>query len=264
MPSPFPGMDPWLEGEETFPNLHERLIISMQDALNEALPPGYVATSKNRVWVDDELRREPDVALFGPDAPPDNGNGHTAPALAGLAMVAERLAEEPLEEPYLEILSAKGKRLVTAVEVISLTNKRAGEQGRKTYSDKQEEYWLSGVNLVEVDLLRRGPHVSATPHRRVLARFGPFDYHVSVVLARQRPAYHAAGFKLADRLPAFAVPLEPGVQPVLIDLQPMLDRAYDRGRYAELVNYRAPADPALAPEQQAWAEGVLRAKGLLS
>ncbi len=258
MPSPFPGMDPWLEGEETFPNLHERLIISMKDALNEALPPGYVATSKNRVWVDDELRREPDVALFGPD------NGNAAPALAGWAVVAERLAEEPLEEPYLEILSAKGKRLVTAVEVISLTNKRAGEQGRKSYSDKQEEYWLSGVNLVEVDLLRRGPHASATPHRRVLARFGPFDYHVSVVLARQRPAYHAAEFKLADRLPAFAVPLEPGVQPVLIDLQPMLDRAYERGRYAELVNCCAPADPPLSAEQQAWAEGILRTKGLIA
>jgi len=262
MPSPFPGMDPWLEGEETFPDLHHTLITYMRDAINDALPPGYVATTANRVWVDDELRREPDVALFGPDAPA-NGTG-TAPALAGLAVVAERLAEEPLEEPYLEILSAKGKRLVTAVEVISLTNKRAGEQGRKSYSDKQEEYWLSGVNLVEVDLLRRGPHVSATPHRRVLARFGPFDYHVSVVLARQRPAYHAAGFKLADRLPAFAVPLEPGVQPVLIDLQPMLDRAYERGRYADLVNYRAPADPPLAPDQQAWAESILRTKGLIA
>ena len=70
MPSPFPGMDPWLEGEEVFPNLHDRFIISVQDALNAALPPGYVATSKNRVWVDDELRREPDVAACSGRDPP--------------------------------------------------------------------------------------------------------------------------------------------------------------------------------------------------
>jgi Protein of unknown function (DUF4058) len=206
MPSPFPGMDPWLEGEETFPDLHLRFVTSLQEQLNTVLPQEYVARIRVREWVDHPQRESYFVV---PRA------GHTIPsALAGLAVVAERRYEESLEEPYLEILSAKGKRLVTAVEVISLTNKRAGEQGRKTYTDKQEEYWQSGVNLVEVDLLRRGPHVSAAPHRRVLAKFEPFDYHVSVVLAQQRPAYHAAGFKLADRLPAFAVPLDPGAPAV--------------------------------------------------
>lgn len=43
----------------------------------------------------------------------------------------------------------------------------------------------------------------------------------------------------------------------------MLDAAYDRGRYPELVNYREPPDPPLTSEQRAWAEGALRAKGLL-
>lgn len=262
MSSPFPGMDPWLEGEEVFPNLHERLIISIQDALNAALPPGYVATSKNRVWVDPELQREPDVALFGRDRPP-NGNGGTAVALSGLTAVAQELTSDPPEEPYLEILSAKGKRLVTAFEIISLTNKRAGEKGRQTYQEKQHEYWLSNVNLVEIDLLRRGPHVTATPLHLLHEKLGDFDYHVSVVLPGRRPSHHAAGIKLADRLPAFAIPLDPGVPPVTVDLQPMIELAYDRGRYTELFTYREPPVPPLTPTQQAWAEGVLRAKGLL-
>ena len=263
MPSPFPGMDPWLEGTEVFPNLHERLIIYMQDALNAALPPGYVATSKNRVWVDPELQREPDVALFGRERSP-NGNGGTAVALFGLTMIAQELTSDAFEEPYLEILSAKGKRLVTAFEVISLTNKRAGEKGRKAYQEKQYEYSLSDVNLVEIDLLRRGPHVTATPQTLLHQKLGAFDYHVSVVVPCGRPSHHAAGIKLADRLPAIGIPLERGAKSVTIDLQPMIDFAYDHGRYTELFSYREPPDPPLTPDQQAWAEGVLRSKGLWS
>lgn len=262
MPSPFPGMNPWLEGEEVFPNLHERLIISMQDALNAALPAGYVATTANRVWVDDELRREPDVARFTREPPP--GAGGVVTALAGLTALGQQLTSDPLEEPYLEIISAKGKRLVTAFEVVSRTNKRAGEKGRKTYQDKQHEYALAGVHLVEIDLLRRGPHVTAAPLGRLRRAFGAFDYHVSVVVAGNEPSNHAAGIKLADRLPAIGIPLDPGVPAITIDLQPMIDLAYDRGRYTELFSYREPCDPPLTPDQQAWAEGVLRAKGLLA
>jgi hypothetical protein len=255
-------MDPWLEDEQVFPDLHHSLITYLRDAINAALPPGYVATTANRVWVDPELQREPDVALFGRNRP-SNGNGTPAVALAGLTAIAQDLTTDPLEESYLEILSAKGKRLVTAFEVVGLTNKRASGRGRKAYRDKQHEYWLSDVNLVEIDLLRRGPHVTATPLKLLREKLGDFDYHISVVVPGGKPSRHGAGIKLADRLPAIGVPLDPGVAPITIDLQPMLDMAYDRGRYTELFSYREPPDPPLTPEQQAWAEGVLRAKGLM-
>jgi Protein of unknown function (DUF4058) len=263
MPSPFPGMDPWLEDEDVFPDLHDSLIFLLKESINAALPAGYVATSKNRVWVDDELRREPDVALFGKGQGP-NGNGGVAVALAGLTVIGEQLGSEPLEEPYLEFLSAKGKRLVTVIEVISLTNKKAGEKGRKTYQDKQHEYMLSGVNLVEIDLLRGGPHVTATPLAELRKVLGEFDYHANVVVAGGRPSHQAMGIRLANRLPGFAIPLDHDVSPVTVDLQPLFDRGYDSGKYVALVNYRGPCDPPLTPEQQAWAEGVLRAKGLIA
>ncbi len=262
MPSPFPGMDPWLEGEEVFPDLHESLIFLLKEAVNAALPPGYVATTKNKVWVDDELRREPDVALFGRDRDP-NGNGGVVVALAGLTAIGQRLSPEPVEEPYLEIVSPRGKRLVTAVEIISLTNKKAGEKGRQTYQEKQHEYELSGVHLVEIDLLRRGPHVTAAPLGRLRKAFATFDYHISVTVAEAVPSYHAAAIKLGDPLPAFAIPLDPDVPPVTVNLQPLLERCYASGKYDALVSYREPCDPPLTPEQQAWAEGILRAKGLL-
>lgn len=262
MPSPFPGMDPWLEDEEFFRDLHHTLTIYLREALNAVLPRGYVAKTSELVWVDDEIRREPDVSTFGPDEPRAGPNGGVA-VLPGLVAVGRDRTSDPVEEPYLEILSPKGKRLVTAIEVISLTNKRAGEKGRKTYQAKQDEYLLGGVNVVEIDLLRAGPHVTCVSAARLRRKAGPFDYHVSVAVPSLPDGYYAAPIRLADRLPAFAIPLDPGVPPVTVDMQPMLDRAYDTGRYGDEVRYDRPPNPPLTPEQQAWAEGVLREKGLL-
>ena len=261
MPSPFPGIDPWLEDPEVFPDLHDSLTQRMKDAINAGLPPGYVATTRNRVWVDPELRREPDVALYGRKHPPEVGGGTAT--LPGMVVIGRRRESDPVEEPYLEILSNKGKRLVTAVEVISLSNKKAGREGRKAYRDKQDEYILDGVNLVEIDLLRRGPHVSAVPLSRLRHRLGAFDYHVSVILAGDRPTEHAAGLRLPDRLPAIGIPLDVGVPPVVIDLQPLMDDAYDRAKWTELFSYTEPPDPPLTPEQQAWADAILREQGVI-
>jgi hypothetical protein len=262
MPSPFPGMDPWLEDEEFFRDLHHSLIYLLREALNAVLPRGYVAKTAELVWIDDELRREPGVSTFGPDRPPTDPSGGVA-TLTGLVAVGRDRVSDPITESYLEILSPKGKRLVTAIEIISLTNKKAGEKGRKTYQDKQDGYLLGGVNVVEIDLLRTGPHVTCVSASRLKKVAGPFDYHVSVAVPSSPDGYYAAPIKLADRLPAFAIPLDSDVPPVTVDLQPLLDRCYDTGRYADEVRYDRPCDPPLTAEQQAWAEGVLRQKGVL-
>lgn len=261
MPSPFPGMDPWLEDSEVFPNLHASLITHLQEAINTVLPPGYVATTKTTVWVDDELRRDPDVSVFGRDRTQD-GNTTSTMSLTGLVTIGQERTSDPWEEPYLEILSAKGKRLVTAIEILSLSNKRTGDTGRKMYQEKQKELRLAGVNLVEIDLLRGGSHTTLVSLKRLQEAIGQFDYHISVMVGHSL-TYHAAAIRLADPLPTIGIPLDPEVAEVTVGLQPLLNRCYDGGRYMELVNYRHPCDPPLAPDQQAWAEGILRAKGLI-
>jgi hypothetical protein len=202
------------------------------------------------------------VSVFGRDRGP-NGNGRTATTLTGLVSIGQERTLDPWEEPYLEILSAKGKRLVTAIEVLSPSNKKAGDNGRKAYQDKQQELRLAGVNLVEIDLLRRGSHSTCVPLKRLQEVVGQFDYHVSVMVAHSME-YLAAGIRLADRLPTIGIPLDPDVPEVTVDLQPLLDRCYDGGRYPELVNYRHPCDSPLTSEQQEWAEGILRTKGLIA
>ena len=39
MPSPFPGMDPYLESPEIFPDFHDSFITYLREALQAACPP---------------------------------------------------------------------------------------------------------------------------------------------------------------------------------------------------------------------------------
>jgi hypothetical protein len=254
-------MDPWVESAENFRDLHNSLITYLREALNASLPKGYVARGTQLVWVDDELRREPDVGVFGSGDKPD-GEPTGWSALAGTVAVAEQTIPEPWEQPYLEIFTAEGKRLVTMVEVLSLSNKRAGDNGRVSYRQKQQECRLAGVNLVEIDLLRSGTHTTAAPEAELRQAAGAFDYHACVMTAGSPIRYYAVPMRLADRLPAVPVPLDPGVPPVSVELQPLFDRAYDTGRYDDWIDYRQPPDPPLTPEQQTWADAILRERGL--
>ena len=267
MPSPFPGMDPWLERAAVFPDVHNSLIYVLKAAINAALPPVYVAVGDTRVYVDPELRRIPDVGVFGPHATPSGGSAVAVATLtqAGLLAAATEAVADPVEVHYLEIRSTdEGERLVTAIEVVSPANKKSGEDGRASYQDKQGEFRLSGVNLVEIDLLRGGPHTTAIPEARFRAVAPGCDYHVCVMVAGSPIHYFVAPIKLAEPLPKVPIPLDPGVAPVTIDLQAVFGRCYDEGGFAKRAKYdsRRP-DPPLSPEQQAWAEGILREKGLL-
>ena len=260
MPSPFPGMDPWLERRGLFPDFHNTMIVMIRAALGAALPDGYVATSANRVWIDDELRRDPDVSLFGPDSPSHPLGGSPTPfAAAGMLAVAAAKMSEPLQQPYLEILSDDGERLVTAVEIVSPSNKTVG-RGRVSYLQKQGEFESAGVNLVEIDLLRAGPHTTAVPERGFRHAVGVCEYHACVTAwdsATRKLVHHVAPIGLLDRLPVLPVPLDFGIAPVQLNLQAAFTRAYDEGRFDKLAKYHRPCDPPLTPEQQAWASGIL-------
>ena len=266
MPSPFPGMDPWLERPMLFPDLHNSLITYLKAAINAVLPAGYAVSSANRLWVDVESRREPDVSVFGATTPPsDSGAIATLTAAGLLAVETDESLSDPIEEPYLEILSDEGDRLVTAIEVVSLSNKKAGDGGRTSYQQKQGEYRASGVNLVEIDFLRGGPHATAVPESRLRAVVGEFAYHVCIMLAGVPNHYFVAPIKLGDRLPEIPVPLDRGIDPIRMNLQTVFERCYDEGGFTRLAKYdRRACDPPLTPEHQAWAEGILRAKGLIA
>ncbi len=77
---------------------------------------------------------------------------------------------EPATETFINILDPETKhRLVTVIEILSLWNKLPG-QGQREYRRKQEELQKARVNLVEIDLLRRGHRVLAVPYAHIPRR----------------------------------------------------------------------------------------------
>lgn len=64
MPSPFPGMDPFLDAPGVFPDLHDRLIGGISDAINGELLRPYYSIIASRVLVELSDRRiGPDVGV---------------------------------------------------------------------------------------------------------------------------------------------------------------------------------------------------------
>lgn len=234
MPSPIPGMDPFLEDPAVFPDLHDSLIFCLREALDAQLPAPYYAGIASRVWVQSSQRRiGPDVKVLHPQQTvngglPTGGGGGGGVAIAE-AVIAEpvvvHIPREEVRETFLEIYAEPGgTRLVTTVEVLSLSNKSPGAHGRDLYVQKQQELLNSQVHLVEIDLLRSGDHTTAVPLEEAAAKAGAFDYHVCIHRFDRLDDYFIYPIRLGSRLPRVAIPLLPGDAPVSINLQAMLDR----------------------------------------
>jgi len=269
MPSPFPGMDPWLESPVVFPDFHNRFLSNLSEALNALLPPPFYTAIPTRVYMEGSERNvEPDVDVLIPE---DSGTefswngGRSAVAVADLLEVPkQKLQDEEITETFLEIRTSEGReRLITSIEMLSPSNKTPGKTGRALYLAKQHEMMSSGVNLVEIDFLRSGTHATAVSLKGLRQKAGRIDYHVCVTCPFNEDSSYIAPIRLREPLPTIPIPLVEDGQSVGADLQAVLSRSFDGGIYSRRVRYSEPCDPPLTPEQQTWAEEILREKGLL-
>ena len=265
MPSPFPGMDPYLEHPDVFPGLHDRLVAYLSECLQPLLPSPYYADLGRRAWIEvSERYIGPDVNVLRrrsrkPAVKSGNGGVATACRTATRPLVIH-VPHDERREPFVEIYTGRGKdrRLVTTIEVLSPSNKAPGEHGRDLYVRKQREVLQGKVHLVEIDLLRGGEHTTAVPRDRLLAQAGPFDYHVCVHQFDNLEDYFVYAVQLADPLPTVSVPLLPGDGAVLVDLQAVFTRSYDAGPYTREIDYlRDRPTPPLTPKGARWAKQVV-------
>src|SRR5579862_3704090 len=133
MPSPFPGMDPYIERPEIWPDFHDSLIGAVKAALQPQLRPRYVALGQDRLYVVESDRPiYPDLSIVRTKAPMYSPAPAVAMAETDAPAVFELWREE-LRQPFIEIIEpAAGNRVVTAIEVLSPDNKRPGP-GRRSY-----------------------------------------------------------------------------------------------------------------------------------
>ena len=250
MPSPFPGMDPYLEDQE-WEDFHFKFNSALSDVLTDSVEPRYVVRAERRLYIEHGLDvgdqvRFPDVAVLwdgNSDPIAAAGSLQTDTALAPV----ECLNASPVErrETYLVIRELPGLEIVTVIETLSPANKRTSSDGRRQYLAKREEVLASRTNLVELDFLRGGK-------RLPVIGLPPGDFYAVVSRGNRGPHTHVYAWSIRQPIPTIPFPLKPGEPEVQVDLQQVFSVAFHRGRYHRTLNYEAPLRPPLSPEDAAW------------
>lgn len=257
MPTPFPGMDPYLEHPALWPDVHNRLIAALADAMTPEVAPRYYIGLERRAYLlladEHRLIGIADLAVI-----PRHSARHGAAAARAEAEAAVGVLEvevpisEPINESFLELREVATGRLVTVIELMSPANKLSAA-GRDEYELKRRDILATITNLVEIDLLRAGepPPIRGEPVRS--------DYRILVSRGARRPRAQLYPFGLRRPIPAFPLPLLPGEPEPPVDLNAVLHALYDRARFDLRLDYARPPVPPLDEVDAAWARGLIGA-----
>ncbi|HVA50737.1 MAG TPA: DUF4058 family protein [Pirellulales bacterium] len=254
MSCPFPGMDPYLEGE-LWTTFHIQLAVEIARQLTPRLLPRYLAFANQRQVTD----TPEEVSIEATDVYPDVGvvEARQAPLPIGGAALAEApiklttVVPSRVPHSWVEIRDRSGRELVTLIEILSPTNQRS--DGRKEYLEKRKKILLSTAHLLEIDLLRKGKRVPMTKPLPAA------DYFVFLTRANRRPETEVWPVPLFDRLPTVRVPLREPDPDVPLDLQQAFSTIYELSPYAVAIDYSKPPDVPLSTAAAAWAAERIRA-----
>ncbi|MFY9341546.1 MAG: DUF4058 family protein [Planctomycetota bacterium] len=248
MRSPFPGMDPYLEHPVLWPDVHNRLVTALADAMTPLVAPRYYLALERRTYTlaGDELVLigRPDLAVVEREPAPLPPTPRAQPGMAVMEVTLPEIDE--VSESYLEVHDVATGSLVTLVEVLSPWNK-VHAAGRQDYLAKRIRVLHSLTNLIEVDLLRDGaPMPLAHP-------LPDTDYRILVSRSPARPLAELHVFGVRDPLPMLAVPLVPGEPEPRVDLGEVWQSLYSRARFDLRIDYQKESSPPLRAADREWA-----------
>ncbi|MBX0326092.1 DUF4058 family protein [Oscillochloris sp. ZM17-4] len=260
MELPFPGMDPYLERPSLWPDVHNSLIYAMREQIQRQFSPRYKAVITPYISLESlEIvpnRRVivPDVGIIDRGEP---GDEPRALAIAPAPLTMTAIMEIPIRLARVEIRVIDDETLVTAIELLSPANKRPGPEGADAYERKRQELFRSEAHLLEIDLLRGG-------QRPRLSQPLPANpYFVLLSRAYNRPYVEIWPLALREPIAPVPVPLSPPDPDIPLDLGVALRQIYASARYDLQIDYGfAPPAPDLSPEDAAWLDAHLRARGL--
>jgi hypothetical protein len=231
MPSPFPGMNPYLEQNDTWQEFHNSFIIHAQGALTGQVGPNYIVKVEVRLILH-ELSAEERRFM---------GTSEAAVQLRLPAVEVERHLS-------LEIRDRRNRRVVTVVELLSPSNKTRGPD-HDDYLAKRRQVLAGQTYLVEIDLRRGGQRPSPL-------ELPACDYYALVSRYEDRPNVGFWPLGLRDPLPVLPIPLALPDAPVRLDLKAVLDRAYDDADYGKYIYQETPDQP-LSAADETWARALI-------
>ena len=259
MPSPFPGIDPYLESQHFWEDFHPSFLTYCRDALNDILPDGYVAQLGERFRLIELSQRKaksvrPDLAVIEEASRSSRRTTHRAQDGGTLTLEPVTIPlptiEMEVSDVWIEVRRRTGRTPVTVIELLSPTNKTG--DGFVEYKLERHALIRQKLHLVELDLLvggRRLPMSLPLPAG---------DYYAFVSKAQRRPNSEVYAWTVRDILPSIPIPLLASTPEVRLDLAGVFATTYERGRYARLIDYTASPAVLRKPDDRTWAEKLAR------
>jgi Protein of unknown function (DUF4058) len=254
MSSLFPGMDPYLEQPAFWSSFHSKFVVALADAIEAQLDAAYYVEVETRTYLDDEggglLVGIPDVGvILGNVAESKNATAVAEPLVSSRFQKVTLPMPQEVRERYLEIREVDSGKVITAIELLSPKNKRAGD-GRKSYESKRALILGSLTHLIELDLLRAGQALPITNVQSIS------DYQILLSRSDQRPQADLYSFSIRDAFPTIPIPLQ--TSELAIDLQTVFNGVYQRSRYQSRIDYQQPIPPPKLKEaDQEWVDRQL-------
>jgi hypothetical protein len=239
--SPFPGMNPYLEHSDRWSTVHNRLIVALADLLTPQLLPKYQVDIEKRVYEVVGINRPHPQPFSSRRRELERRGVATVPVL------------EEVREAYLEIKEAATQLVVTAIEILSPTNKKS--EGRQKYEQKRQQILNSKTHLVEIDLLREGeplPAIGITVSR----------YRILISRSNTRPTADLYPFNLTEPIPLFPIPLQPDDPEPTVNLNELLQQIYQRSGYDYFIDYQTDPLLPLSEAERSWIDQELRGQGV--
>ncbi|XZE20650.1 DUF4058 family protein [Pirellulaceae bacterium SH449] len=236
MPSPFPGMNPYLEQPSVWEDFHTAFAAQIRDVLAAQVRPNFMVKLEERVFIHEPSGGERRKQLGRPD----------------IALLEDVDIER---HAFVEIHDRQNRELVTMIEIFSPSNKRYGPY-RDQHIMKRTSLMFSTASLVEIDLLRGGP-------RFPLNDLPPSDYFVAIYRKPLLPQVEAWPIGIRNQLPVIPIPLKGEFPDASLDLQAVLHRVYDAAGYEDYI-YESSPEPPLEGPDLAWAQSILGTKNSAS
>jgi hypothetical protein len=252
--SPFPGMDPYLEHPELWPEVQNRLIVAMAVAIGSYLRPKYkVAIETRTYWIEDtHLAENHDINILS-----KKSTVNKPEMIASKYQPISVMMPMPIEvnEGYIEIKNMKTGKVITIIEILFPQHKHSCG-GRQLYERLRQKRLLSSNHLIEIDLLRIGKPMP------VLGKIPNSDYRILISRGNKRPQAQLYAFNVREEIPSFPLPLQSKEAEPLIVLQALLREVYQQAAFDLTLDYSRDPIPPLNLKDAAWADSVLRKKGL--
>jgi uncharacterized protein DUF4058 len=225
MSSPFPGMDPYLEAPPLWPEFHHNLVVCWMEVLLPSIGDRYRLRIGSREYVNQQV-------------------------------LLVSVIKEQHKEEYLEVRQRGTDKLITLVDLISPAN-RATAVGRQAYLAGRAEARQAGAHVVEHDLVLQGQTCLDIAPDSV----PDYDYAITVGRARQPDRFEMYTTTVQKKLPRIRLPLASDDRDLVVDVQAIFTRCYDRF-FTGRINYKKDPPILLRDSDHKWMVQTLKQAGL--